>query len=831
MVKFSREYEASIIPEWKAAFVDYKGLKKLIKRIKIARRDAGHLLPPPSPEQQLVGVSSDGGGYGFSVLDPVRALAARFGARPPALGHAASPSPEGEDDGLESDSGELVRSQDKHERGFLEKADEELEKVNKFYASQESELLARGEALIEQLRILADVKRILADHAASSRRSATMPPPSRSPSINGSSGRHLLSGLASPQSMSDGSVEMQQARVAEGAAVADEVMAALERNGVSFVGGLAKVKKDTKQLVMPATVRIDIPPTSPGRAALKVWEELVNVLRKDGADPAAAFVHRKKVQHAEKNIRDAFLALYRGLDLLKKFSSLNVKAFTKILKKFLKVSEQQRDTDRFSKKLADEVECIFLRHFAGNDRKVAMKYLKPQQPRNTHMITFLVGEPVHGHLRFIVHYICNLSPCRWNLLILWKHCLYGDSLPCFQVIPEAKVQGFSAHRFELYMFALISLHIFLYGCNLFMWKSTRINHNFIFDFSSSTALTHRDAFLMSASIMCTVVAALVINLFLRNAGATYANALPGALLLLSTGVLFCPFNIFYRSTRYCFMRVMRNIIFSPFYKVLMADFFMADQLTSQIPLLRHLEFTACYFMAGTFQTHAYSTCTSSRQYKHLAYVISFLPYYWRAMQCLRRYLEEGHDINQLANAGKYVSAMVAAAVRFKYAETPTPFWMWMVIISSSGATIYQLYWDFVKDWGFLNPKSRNLWLRDELILKNKWIYYVSMVQFLVHLVSNTMNAICYKKYKFRSANTLITQMLNLGLRLAWTESVMKLRISTTESRLLDFSLASLEIIRRGHWNFYRLEHEHLNNAGKFRAVKTVPLPFRELEID
>jgi hypothetical protein len=269
---------------------------------------------------------------------------------------------------------------------------------------------------------------------------------------------------------------------------------------------------------------------------------------------------------------------------------------------------------------------------------------------------------------------------------------------------------------------------------------------------------------------------------------------------LSTGVLFCPFNIFYRSTRYCFMRVMRNIIFSPFYKVLMADFFMADQLTSQIPLLRHMEFAACYFMAGTFRNHAYETCTSSPQYTHLAYVISFLPYYWRAMQCLRRYLEEGHDINQLANAGKYVSAMVAAAVRFKYAATPTPLWMWMVVISSSGATIYQLYWDFVMDWGFLNPKSKNLWLRDQLILKKKSIYYVSM-------------------------------MLNLALRLAWAQSVMKLHLGRVESRLLDFSLASLEIIRRGHWNFYRLENEHLNNAGKFRAVKTVPLPFRELETD
>jgi hypothetical protein len=70
MVKFSREYEASIIPEWKAAFVDYKGLKKLIKRIKIARRDAG---PPP-----LLAATTAGSSYGFSVLDPVRSLTARF---------------------------------------------------------------------------------------------------------------------------------------------------------------------------------------------------------------------------------------------------------------------------------------------------------------------------------------------------------------------------------------------------------------------------------------------------------------------------------------------------------------------------------------------------------------------------------------------------------------------------------------------------------------------------------------------------------------------------------------------------------------------------------
>ena len=32
-----------------------------------------------------------------------------------------------------------------------------------------------------------------------------------------------------------------------------------------------------------------------------------------------------------------------------------------------------------------------MQHFAGNDKRVAMKYLRPQQPRSRHMVTFLVG--------------------------------------------------------------------------------------------------------------------------------------------------------------------------------------------------------------------------------------------------------------------------------------------------------------------------------------------------------------------------------------------------------------------------------------------------------
>ncbi|XP_072968909.1 phosphate transporter PHO1-2-like [Typha angustifolia] len=786
MVKFSRELEAQLIPEWKEAFVSYKLLKKHVKKIKLSLLRSSLSSSSSSSDFDHHHHHLHHHGYGFSLLDPIRALTNRFSSR-----HHHHHTQTDEESLYEM---ELVQSRDDEVKEFLEKLDDELEKVNSFYTTKEAEFCERGEALIKQLQILIEIKQIFHDYRR--RQHQRRPPPSP-----GSTGR-LLSGLSSPSSViSESAGEMDVQSQSESMPVAEEVIAALERNGVNFIGSArGKTKKGAKPKV--ASLRIDIPATTPGRTISAVtsmiWEDLVNGSRKEGSGGGGGeYINRKKIQCAEKMVRGAFIELYRGLGLLKKYSSLNMVAFTKIMKKFEKVSNQQQSSTAFSEKvkrshfissdkvvkLADEVESIFTKHFAGNDRKKAMKFLRPQQPKDSHMITFFMGLFTGSFVTLFTVYA----------ILAHFSGIFSSSTETGYV--ETIYPVFS-------MVALLSLHIFLYGCNLFMWKSTRINHNFIFDFSSTTALKHRDAFLICASFMTTVVGAMVIHLVLRstNISSQHADALPGALLLLFMTLLLCPFNVFYRSTRYCLLRVLRNIVLSPFYKVLMVDFFMADQLTSQIPLLRHMEFTACYFMAGGFKTHSYETCTRSNQYKLLAYVISFLPYYWRAMQCIRRYMEEGYDINHLANGGKYVSAMVAAAVRMKYAMEPSPLWLAAVIISSTAATFYQLYWDFVKDWGFFDLRSKNAWLRDELILKNKCIYYVSIA-------------------------------LNFVLRLAWIESVMHLNLGHVEHRMVDFLLASLEITRRGHWNFYRLENEHLNNAGKFRAVKNVPLPFREMESD
>lgn len=39
--------------------------------------------------------------------------------------------------------------------------------------------------------------------------------------------------------------------------------------------------------------------------------------------------------------------------------------------------------------------------------------------------------------------------------------------------------------------------------------------------------------------------------------------------------------------------------------------------------------------------------------------------------------------------------------------------------------------------------------------------------------------------------------------------------------LMTSILSPLEVFRRFVWNFFRLENEHLNNCGKFRAVRDI----------
>lgn len=51
----------------------------------------------------------------------------------------------------------------------------------------------------------------------------------------------------------------------------------------------------------------------------------------------------------------------------------------------------------------DEVESIFTKHFANNERKKAMKFLKPQHNKESHMITFFVGKELINIITIVHH--------------------------------------------------------------------------------------------------------------------------------------------------------------------------------------------------------------------------------------------------------------------------------------------------------------------------------------------------------------------------------------------------------------------------------------------
>lgn len=769
MVKFSKQFEGQLVPEWKEAFVDYWQLKKDLKKIQ-APFNKPH---SPSFSQRL-----------FSPLTKLPLCGSHSRKDHGVIQvHRKLASTVSNGDVYETELLDQFAGTDAAKE-FFARLDLQLNKVNQFYKGKEKDFMERGDSLKKQMDILIDLKAALKQQRL--RSSSTKDDPSISCSIT-SDEDSVRSRGEQEQGQEKTECEFEGLDEPE-----KEVKAKKEKLKLMSLSGTV-ISSQGKSL------RINIPLTTPTRTitalTYSVWDDLVNQSKKCGPESGRLNINKTKLHHAEKMIRGAFMELYKGLGYLRTFRQLNMLAFAKILKKFDKITGKQalviylKEVERsyFNSsdkaiKLMDEVEELFIKHFADNDQGKAMKYLKPHMRKESHAVTFFIGLFTGCFIALFIGY-CIMAH------IAGMYTGQTDSVYMETVYPV------------LSMFSLLFLHLFLYGCNIFLWQKTRINYSFIFEFAPTKELKYRDVFLICTTSMTIVVGVLFAHLALiaKDYTSTRIQAIPGILLLMFIVVLMCPFNIIYRSSRYHFLRVIRNIILSPLYKVVMVDFFMADQLCSQVPMLRNLEYVACYYITGSYKTQDYGYCASRSHYRDLAYAVSFLPYYWRAMQCARRWFDEGQT-SHLVNLGKYVSAMLAAGAKVAYEKEKTIGWLCLVVAMSSAATVYQLYWDFVKDWGLLQVGSKNPWLRNELILRRKFIYFLSMG-------------------------------LNFILRLAWLQTVLHYNFGNLDYRVTSFFLAALEVIRRGHWNFYRLENEHLNNAGKFRAVKTVPLPFHEVDQD
>ena len=70
---------------------------------------------------------------------------------------------------------------------------------------------------------------------------------------------------------------------------------------------------------------------------------------------------------------------------------------------------------------------------------------------------------------------------------------------------------------------------------------------------------------------------------------------------------------------------------------------------------------------------------------------------------------------------------MAVSLRTTYSLDKGMGWKSLAWISSVIATMVSTYWDLVIDWGLLQRRSKNRWLRDKLLIYKKSVYFRAMV--------------------------------------------------------------------------------------------------------
>lgn len=84
---------------------------------------------------------------------------------------------------------------------------------------------------------------------------------------------------------------------------------------------------------------------------------------------------------------------------------------------------------------------------------------------------------------------------------------------------------------------------------------------------------------------------------------------------------------------------------------------------------------------------------------------------------------------QAYNGFKYFLTIVAVCSRTAYSLNGDRNWQFIAFVTSIGATVHNTYWDICIDWGFLQPNSKNRWLRDKLLVPYKSVYFIAIVRF------------------------------------------------------------------------------------------------------
>ncbi|XP_074491454.1 xenotropic and polytropic retrovirus receptor 1a isoform X2 [Sebastes fasciatus] len=504
--------------------------------------------------------------------------------------------------------------------------------------------------------------------------------------------------------------------------------------------------------------------------------------------------------HNIKDLKLAFSEFYLSLILLQNYQNLNFTGFRKILKKHDKILDTPRGADwrvahvevapfytcKKITQLISETETIVTTELEGGDRQKAMKRLR--------VPPLGAAQPALAWTTFRVGLYCGFF-----IILAIAFVLTGAVFIRLEnVWPLVRIYrgGFLLIQF-----------LFLLGINTYGWRQAGVNHVLIFEINPRNNLSHQHLFEIAGFLGVLWCLSILSCLYSEY---TYIPMQINPLILYGFMVLFLlnPFKTCYYKSRFWLLKLLFRVFTAPFHRVEFADFWLADQLNSLVVVLMDLEYLICYYifelqwsnskgLLPKFKDTDNHVCHS---YSYgLRAIIQCLPAWFRFIQCLRRYRDTKRAFPHLVNAGKYSTTFFVVTFAALYAthreqgHTDADMFFYMLIVCSTISSLYTLIWDLYMDWGlFDRGAGENTFLREEIVYPHKAYYYCAIIEDVI-------------------------------LRFAWTIQISLTATTKIHSvgDIVATVLAPLEVFRRFVWNFFRLENEHLNNCGEFRAVRDI----------
>ena len=322
---------------------------------------------------------------------------------------------------------------------------------------------------------------------------------------------------------------------------------------------------------------------------------------------------------------------------------------------------------------------------------------------------------------------------RLGVLLVLLCWVLWDCIVDAVVVRPVPFDFFNEGVFRVYRgIGCLILAVWLWGINIYVWTSVRINFRYLFEMDADAVQGHAPIFMRATSLTLFFLInfLLFFKITRRDMGVSpkYRQYAPLVLTISTLLYMFWP-----ATGKRVYVRGILRALSAPFSEVTFFSVFIADVMTSMVKVFSDLAYTACYFGSGEWNALALIAngteedgilpnadelskldgyCANNRVLEKVVIpIICILPLWLRLMQNLRRYKDTHKRFPFLANALKYAAAQsVVVFSLFNPSLTKTAAKMdaqrvfWIFCFASS--TLYTYAWDVRMDWGLCRRKNR-----------------------------------------------------------------------------------------------------------------------------